>query len=203
MPATDQPEPPIPAAALPGSAPRQPSVAWPDTAHPLPVNVIKLAPDGSFVTDYPGILDPAAAALPWVAIRAVWDNPVVVVDGLEFHPGDVLIEYFSPDEWFNVFAVHDGTGSLRGWYANVTYPARFDASTNPPSLTWHDLFVDVVARPGCAPTVRDEDELADSGLAVTNPPLARRIFAVRDHILDHLERRIFPFGAPPSDEFAR
>jgi uncharacterized protein len=156
--------------------------------------VVKLAPDGSFVTDYPGEVVVGAAPAPWLCVRAVWDNRLVVLDGLAFHPGDVLLEYFSPSAWFNAFAVHAPDGARRGWYANVTHPARFDPAANPPTLTWHDLFVDVVAVPGAPPVVRDEDELAASGLAAIDPHLHAAIGCGRDAILAGLAAGAFPFG---------
>ena len=161
--------------------------------------VVKLAPDGSVVTEYPGEIVPGAAPSPWIAVRAVWRNRLVVLDGLEFHPGDTLMEFFSPVAWFNAFAVHAPNGAFRGWYANVTYPTRFDPKPSPPCLIWHDLFVDVVAVPGGSPSVRDEDELAASGLATTSPALHGRILAARDEILDGVKSRVFPFdrgGSP-------
>ena len=112
-----------------------PTRAWPDGTEPLPLRVVKVAPDGAFVTDYRGEVVPGAAPAPWLCVVAVWDNRLVVLDGLEFHPGDRLLEFFSPTEWFNVFAVHAPDGVLRGWYANVTHPTRFDPATDPPTLT--------------------------------------------------------------------
>lgn len=166
---------------------------WPEPGARFSVAVVKLAPDGSVVTEYPAEIVPGAAPPPWIAARAVWGNRLVVLDGLEFHPGDTLVEFFSPDHWFNAFAVHAPDGAFRGWYANVTYPTRFDGSVSPPRLIWHDLFVDVVAVPGGSPSVRDEDELAASRLAATSPALHARILAARDDILDRVESRDVPF----------
>lgn len=165
---------------------------WPVADAPLALVVVKLAADGSVVTEYPGEVVPYAAPPPWIAVRAVWRNRLVRLDGLEFHPGDTLLEYFSPVEWFNVFEVQAPGGSLRGWYANVTYPTRFDASPIPPRLTWHDLFVDVVLLPGGHPAIRDEDELAASAISVGSE-LHARIVAGRDGILERIRRRTFPF----------
>lgn len=184
----------MPIAGSPRALPALPAEPpdWPSDRQVGPLQVVKLAPDGSFVTQYQGELLPGAAPRPWLAVRAVWTHPVVVLDGLAFNPGDLLIEYFSPVAWFNVFAVHDPDGGHRGWYANVTYPTRFNPDS-PPTLTWHDLYLDVVARPGVPPVVRDEDELAASGLKLTEPTLYRRIVAARDEILTFIAEGRFPF----------
>lgn len=169
---------------------------WPDGRSPLLLRVVKLAPDGSFVTDYPGVVVPGAAPAPWLCVRAVWDNRLVVLDGLEFHPGDELLEFFSPAAWFNAFAVHAPDGRFRGWYANVTHPTIFDPAIAPPTLTWHDLFVDVVAVPGAPPVVRDEDELAESGLIDRDPVLHAAIETARDEVLARIAAGDFPFRQP-------
>lgn len=170
---------------------------WPAPDAALALRVVKLHPDGHVVTEYPGTLVPDAAPAPWVCVRAVWDNRVVALDGLEFHPGDILLEYFSPVHWFNVFAVHapGPDGFLRGWYANVTYPTGYDPATAPPTLTWHDLYLDVVAVPDGRITVRDEDELEESGLATADPALHRRIVEAREAILRAIGEGAFPFAA--------
>ncbi len=179
------PEPRVPPAPVPAS--------WPDPEASLALTVVKLAADGSIVTEYPGAVVPGVAPAPWLAVEAIWRNRLVVLDGLEFHPGDTLLEFFSPDAWFNVFAVHAPGGALRGWYANVTYPIRFDPAPAPPRLTWHDLFLDVVVLPDGRRSIRDEDELAASGIADADPVLHARILAGRDAILERVRCRIFPF----------
>ena len=157
------------------------------------LTVVKLAPDGSEVTRYPGIVSQAGVAAPWVTVAATWVTRVVDLDGLTFVPGDALHEFFSPVDRFNVFAVFSPEGFLRGWYANVTHPASLDTTTNPPTLFWHDLYVDVVALPDGRVTVRDEDELAESGLATANAPLHAHIVAARDELLRRVALRAFPF----------
>lgn len=157
------------------------------------LTVVKLAPDGSEVTRYPGVVSEAGAVAPWVAVAATWVTKVVNLDGLTFVPGDTMYEFFSPVDPFNVFAVFSPEGVLRGWYANVTHPASLDTATDPPTLRWHDLYVDVVALPDGRVTVRDEDELAESRLATTDPLLHARILAARDELLRLVALRAFPF----------
>ena len=166
---------------------------WPSLAPGTSLMVVKLAPDGSEVTRYPGVVLASPAPAPWLGVAAQWVNRRVDLDGLAFIPGDTLHEYFSPNDRFNVFAVFAPTGRWRGWYANVTYPARLNAATDPPTLSWHDLYVDVVVLPDGRVVIRDEDELAAAGLAKRDPALHTTILATRDTILEQVARRAFPF----------
>lgn len=157
------------------------------------VMVVKLAPDGSEVTRYPGEVVEAGVAAPWLAVRARWVNRAVELDGLRFEPGDTLDEFFSPRHHFNVFAVFAPDGGLRGWYGNVTHPARLDATSEPPTVVWHDLYVDLVALVSGRATIRDEDELAAAGVAEREPALAATIAAARDELVARFGQRRIPF----------
>jgi predicted RNA-binding protein associated with RNAse of E/G family len=130
---------------------------------------------------------------PWLAIQAIWTRGVVELDGLRFVPGDILHEYFSPLHPYNVFAVCSPAGELRGWYANVTYPTRLDLSSEPPTVTWHDLYLDVVALPNGQFVIRDEDELHEAGVDQRDPDLYAMIVAAGEAIVDRLRKHLFPF----------
>lgn len=173
------------------------SEAWGNLACGDLLSVVKLAPDGSEVARYAGTVIAAEDADGWIVVQAVWTYRQIDAAGLTFAPGDVLAEWFSPHHDFNAFAIHTFDGLFRGWYANVTYPARLNAETVPPTLTWHDLYIDVVALPGGTTIVCDEDELAASGLEKDDPRLHRRILQARDEILHRHNRGLAPFGPGP------
>lgn len=166
---------------------------WPVLAPGTAVDVVKLTPDGAEVARYPATIVGEPVFAPWLAVEARWTNRRVELDGLAFEPGDTLREYFSPIDRFNVFAVFAPDRRLRGWYANATYPTSLIADAKPPRLVWHDLYLDVVGLPDGSVTVRDEDELAASGLRERDPALVAAIVAARDEMLDRLSRRLFPF----------
>lgn len=166
---------------------------WPALQPGSALTVVKLAPDGSEVTRYPGRVIDSGAPPPWLAVEARWVNRRVDLDGLSFVPGDTLHEFFSPVDRFNVFAVFSPAGELRGWYANVTHPSTLDPTTDPPTLVWHDLFLDVVALPNGPVTIRDEDELAEANLAARDPALYATILRARDDVLRRLRSHMFPF----------
>ncbi len=167
--------------------------AWASLAPGQSLTVVKWAPDGSEVTRYPGRVMTERVPPGWVAVEARWVNRPVHLDGLDFLPGDTMIEYFSPVARYNAFAVHAPDGTLRGWYANVTHPATLDLATDPPTLVWHDLYLDIIVLPNGMITVRDHDELAESGLETSAPATHARILTVEADLLRLARAGEFPF----------
>ena len=184
-----------PSAAAPFDPAFGPPPPWQDLAAGTAIDIVKLAPDGGHVVTYPGTV--LASGLPggWTVTEAKWVKRPVDLDGLIFHTGDRLIESFSPETPFNCFAVYDpDTGRLRGWYANVTYPARLESGAGRPRLTWHDLYLDLIARPDGFRSVRDRDELDASGLADSDPDLYRAILAAGERLRDLIQGFRPPFA---------
>lgn len=177
---------------IPDEKPDQPR-PWRSLEIGTDLNVVKVEARGEIVVRYPGVVITAGQPASWVAVRARWVTKVVELDGLRFVPGDRLHEFFSPTEWFNSFTVFAPDGTLRGWYANVTHPTTVDESTSPPTLFWHDLYVDLILLPDGTIVIRDEDELEESLLAGSDPALHARIMAARDELMDRAQRRAFPF----------
>jgi len=175
------------------AVPLQPEDAWSDLVPGAQLTIVKLMPEGQEAARYPGEVIEAGAAAPWIAVRAIWTFREYNLDGLRFCKGDTLHEFFSPEHPFNVFSVYAPDGTLRGWYANVTYPARLDPTTAPPTLYWHDLYIDVVALPDGSVAVRDEDELEDARLAERDPDVYRMITGARDELLRLVAARAVPF----------
>ena len=99
---------------------------WPGTSDGDPFRVIKVSPEGEAVTEYPATVSIAFSHGPWICLQATWTFKEIDVDGLIFTPGDTLLEWFSREHWYNVFAVYSPDGGYRGSYANVTYPAHYD-----------------------------------------------------------------------------
>lgn len=161
--------------------------------------IVKLAPDGREAARYLGHVLAEPVAAPWLALGTTWVRDAVHLDGLDFLPGDTMLEYFSPADWFNAFAIYGPEGEHRGWYANVTYPATIDPATDPPTLTWHDLYLDVILLPDGTMTVRDEDELEAAGLAQSEPKLYAAIREAAAELIRRAEARVFPFHDARSD----
>lgn len=79
----------------------------------------------------------------YALVQAQWTRPAVDLGYMQFAPGDVLEEHFYTDAWYNIFAVFQANGSLRGWYCNVTRPAQLTASA---IHSW-DLELDLFVSP--------------------------------------------------------
>jgi protein associated with RNAse G/E len=176
---------------------RQPAMGVAQTWPPMPVGTrlecVKVDPDGEIVTRYPGVVIEAGAPEPWIAVQATWVTKVVDLNGLRFIPGDTMHEFFSPQHPFNLFSIFSPEGTLRGWYANVTYPTVVEHRAGAHSLYWHDLYLDVVALPDGSIFVRDEDELEEAGVSASNPALCARIIAAKDELVRRASAREFPF----------
>ncbi len=113
-------------------------------------------------------------------------------------PETILLEWFSPRHPFNAFAVFSPEERFKGWYANVTHPARLDVAADPPVLIWHDLFLDLVGLPDGSFTLRDDDELLASGLANADPELHARILEAQSELIRRFEHRLPPFADLPA-----
>lgn len=166
-----------------------------------PVVVVKLDPQGVEAARYSAVVVERAAD-DWLALRAIWTHKLIEIDGLRFVPGDVLIEWFSPHLPFNAFGVLEPAGTLRGWYANVTRPAYLaDDPENAGTtiLVWHDLYLDVVGLPDGSSVVRDEDELAASGLESRDPELHAEIVEAALELTRRFAASAIPFVLEASE----
>ena len=161
------------------------------------LTIVKLAPDGReaarYTVEVVGYHEDS-----WMLVRATWTYRTVDIGEFSFCPGDSLLEWFSPLYPFNAFAVFSPNHRLKGWYANVTQPARLDIAADPPILIWHDLFLDLVGLPDGSFTLHDDDELLASGIANADPDLHARILDARAELIRRFQCRLPPFADPPA-----
>jgi hypothetical protein len=74
-----------------------------------------------------------------------------------FRRGDRMVEWFFSDRWYNIFEMYDvDDGRLKGWYCNITRPARIEAD----AIYAEDLALDVMVYPTKQYMVLDEDEFS-------------------------------------------
>lgn len=152
------------------------------------IDIVKLRPDGSEAIRYPGEVIPAPSG--WIAARAPWGQRRVDLGYLIFDPDDIFLEFFSTIEPLNVFAIFTATGTLKGWYCNVTRPSWMRDR----AVYWHDLYIDVVAYPDRDDVqVLDEDELAEAGVEASDPALYKLIAKGRLRLLEMIAANEYPF----------
>jgi len=150
------------------------------------ITVHKLDASGREVWSYPTRL--LARGQGWIRVEGVFDRDDVVLHDWSVRRGDRMVEQFFDNRWYNVFAVHEGlSGELRGWYCNVTRPARLEAG----DVYAEDLALDLVVFPDGRSLVLDEDEFAELPLSAEERGRARRAL---DELLELSRRREGPFA---------
>ncbi len=155
------------------------------------VTVHKLDADGRAVWAYPTRL--LARGATWVRLEALYDRSDVEFPGLILRRGDRMVETFYADRPYNVFAIYDGArGGLKGWYCNITRPARFESQ----EVFAEDLALDLLVLPDGGDRVLDEDEFAALDLSVDERSMALRAL---DELRDLAARRAGPFADPTDD----
>jgi predicted RNA-binding protein associated with RNAse of E/G family len=91
--------------------------------------------------------------------------------GVTLRRGDRFVETYYSNRGYNIFEIYDREdGALKGYYCNVTRPARFADGR----VEYEDLFLDLWVGADGAQTILDEDEF----LAADLDEAARR--AARD-----------------------
>ncbi|HSH05191.1 MAG TPA: DUF402 domain-containing protein, partial [Anaerolineae bacterium] len=78
-----------------------------------------------------------------------------------FERGDRFVEYYYEGRWYNIFAVYRGkVGALKGWYCNISQPARFEGG----EIFYVDMALDVWVGAEGEILVLDEDEFEALGV---------------------------------------
>ncbi|RLL70786.1 DUF402 domain-containing protein [Streptomyces sp. Z26] len=113
-------------------------------------------------------------------VRAPWAGPPVRDLGFtRFERGDVFTEHYWRDRWYAVKEVRDAGGVLKGWYCDMTRPARVTDG----ALEITDLELDLwVSADGRRVLRLDEDEFLASGLPEGDPEAAVRARRAQDEL---------------------
>lgn len=121
-----------------------------------PITVIKRNAQGEETWRYTGVLmrhDGTALHL-----EASFNGPDTPFMGTFIKHGDLFVEVYYIDRWYNIFEMHDrDDGKLKGWYCNVGKPAVLEAED---VISYVDLALDLWVAPDGTQTVLDEDEFA-------------------------------------------
>jgi predicted RNA-binding protein associated with RNAse of E/G family len=154
------------------------------------ITVHLLKPGKGTTVTYSGAL--ALEEAGHILIHARWERPALDLGYVVFEPGDHFYEHYYTERWFNIFEVRDMGGQLKGWYCNVTRPARIAGDT----LTSEDLELDLFVPPDRGRPLRlDLDEFEARNLATSDPAAHAAALAAMDE-LEAMARR----GEPPFDE---
>ncbi|MFG2653067.1 DUF402 domain-containing protein [Streptomyces sp. NPDC048436] len=131
-----------------------------------------------------------------VTVRAPWAAAGVRDFGfVRFEPGDVFTEHYWRDRWYAVKEVRTSTGTLKGWYCDITRPAVRDGST----VTVEDLDLDLWCSADATTIIRlDEDEFTESGLTERDPAAAKAALSALDD-LEHRAHKGLPLSPPPTN----
>jgi predicted RNA-binding protein associated with RNAse of E/G family len=148
------------------------------------VTVRKLDHAGRQVLAYPGCVLQRHDRT--IVLRTGWDRDPMDLGYVVFEPGDRWSEYFYADRWYNIFEICASDGRLKGWYCNITRPARIDAD----EVTAEDLALDLWVGPDGEMLVLDEDEFDALNLPTGEREAARRALAELQALV---ERREGPF----------
>jgi hypothetical protein len=90
-----------------------------------------------------------------MVIEAFFDREEVRVYRLVLRRGDRFVETYFDNRWYNIYQVFDREdGSLKGWYCNICFPARFTNDT----IAFRDLALDLVVYPDGEQVLLDQEE---------------------------------------------
>jgi protein associated with RNAse G/E len=90
-----------------------------------------------------------------VTLEAQFDRAAVDFHGITLTKGDRFVETFYSDRWYNIFSIFDAQDDhFKGWYCNITRPARIEAE----HIYADDLALDLIVYPDGRWLVLDEDE---------------------------------------------
>jgi predicted RNA-binding protein associated with RNAse of E/G family len=136
-----------------------------------PVTVRKLDHAGRQVIAYPGqVLRRDDRA---IVLRTGWGRDALDLGYVVLEPGDRWTEHFYTDRWYNIFEICASDGRLKGWYCNVTRPARIGAD----EVTAEDLALDLWVASDGETRVLDENEFAALPLTPAEREAARQALA--------------------------
>ena len=118
------------------------------------------------------------------------DQPQMSILDVVLKRGDRFLETYYDDRGYNVYEIYDRDGAgLKGWYCNLSRPARITAV----SVAWVDLALDLWAWPDGRTALLDEDEF--DALPLAQEERDRVWSSVRE-----LEQRFHATRSPPQAE---
>lgn len=97
-----------------------------------------------------------------IKLEALFDRADMPFMDTVFKTGDLFIEYYYSDRWYNIFVIHDrDDGNIKGWYCNIGKPAVIEDGV----VSYVDLALDLWVSTSGEQTVLDEDEFEQLNLS--------------------------------------
>lgn len=125
-----------------------------------------------------------------IVVRAPWTRDAVDVGLMCFEPGDVLVETYYTDRWYNIWALYGPDDHFKGWYCNLARPAIFADD----SVETEDLELDLLVTPDRSiMRLDDEDEYAARNLAHDEPATHAAVLAAVQELRARAATGVEPF----------
>jgi len=121
-----------------------------------------------------------------LVLRTAWQWPPRDLGYVMLSPEDLWTETFYDDRWYNIFAIQAQNGRLKGWYCNITRPARISDA----SVVREDLALDLWVAPDGTVTVLDEVEFEE--LAISTEERRAALLALAE-LKSRIAERQTPF----------
>jgi predicted RNA-binding protein associated with RNAse of E/G family len=132
-----------------------------------------------------------------ILIHARWERPPLDLGYVVFATGDHFYEHYYTARWYNIFEVRGATGELKGWYCNITRPARIEGDV----ITSEDLELDLFVPPDRNAILRlDLDEFEARGLDASDPTARAAALAALDELERMARAGVAPFDSDRSTD---
>jgi hypothetical protein len=153
------------------------------------VTVHKLNERGQQLLEYSGSLVSQGGNC--LVLEAFFEPEELDLCGVRLRRGDRFVETYYTDRWYNIFTIYDrDNGRLKGWYCNITRPARISPAGD--HVYAEDLALDLIVFPHGRWMVVDEEEFA--ALSLTLEERQQALGALAD-LQAKVVRREGPFEA--------
>lgn len=117
------------------------------------IRVLKLDLSGQVTWQYDGRLLKRGAHS--VILEALFDKPDFALLDVVLRKGDRFVETYYDNRGYNVFEIYDrDAAGFKGWYCNLSRPARIAGAT----VSWVDLALDLWVWPDGRRVLLDQDE---------------------------------------------
>ena len=129
----------------------------------------------------------------YMLIHARWERPRLDLGYVAFELGDHFYEHFYTERWYTVFELRSEAGALKGWYCNISRPARIDGD----AIISEDLELDLFVAPDRMQRLRlDLDEFAARGFDRSDPTAHAAALAALNELEQMAQAGVPPFDIP-------